>query len=163
MSSTLLTTFDILIHFFLNMNFNFRLMSICVVFLLIHLLVVESYNERSFIKTKPKPRRKVLNVMADKIIEYFDLENKLTADHHFDEQLPRTHDSKVDENYRCENMDSISKYFLDVYSENGNLTAENLELLITRQILKAPHDDLTMTKSRRRRCKRKRVYYPQTI
>ena len=125
------------------MILNFK--SILVVLLATFVLAENPSNKR------PKSRRKLVDALAVKFIGYFDLENKLIADFYFDSS---------NENYKCENIDRIGSYFMEVYSKNSdmNLTALDLEGLISFQIKNRYKDSETKARSNRNKCARKKVF-----
>ena len=132
------------------MKFTFFVLA-CIC-LSVHILGIEAFNERPY--SRPKQHRKILNILADKFIEFFDLENKLIADNYFAK-------SNSDENFKCENVNNITDYFWEVYSKNESkkLTAEDLENIISYQINKRYRDRETKERSDQNKCKRRKVYF----
>ena len=102
--------------------------------------------------------RKIINIISENLIKYFDLENKLLADEYFGNDSPRS--STGDENEKCENTEQINEYFLEVYSEKSNkrnITEDDLENLIKHQISKRYKNNEAKLKSEKYKCTRKKV------
>jgi hypothetical protein len=102
-----------------------------------------------------KPRRKLVGVWAEKIIEYFDLDKKLIADDYFENNEKSI---STNESSKCDNLDSINNYFFYSYSgQHRNMTQEQLENIISHHVTRAPRDSYTEVRSKRSICKRKQV------
>jgi len=124
---------------------------------LISFLTVNSLNYQY---SPPKSRRKLVNVWASNIIEYFDLENKLLADEYYEYASEYENEySKIDrdDSNGCNNLEDINSYFFRSYSGHNNMTKEQLENLISHHVNRSPRDNFTEYRSRKYRCKRKRV------
>jgi len=107
-----------------------------------------------------KPRRKLISVWAENLIEYFDLDKKLIADDYF-ENFEYDNDEKTisyNETSKCDNLDSINNYFFYSYSgQHRNMTQEQLEKIISYHVNRAPRDVHTEVRSKSSICKRKQA------
>jgi hypothetical protein len=105
-----------------------------------------------------KPRRKLISVWADKLIKFFDLDKKLIADHHFATGDLDSRSEKYTNN-NCSKIEKFDNYFLNVYSDNSNMTGSDLDNMIKHQLKGAPKDKITEFKSKIHGCNRKKVLY----
>ena len=125
---------------------------VLVIFLANIIITTDALYGKQHMKTRT--HRKLINVLADNFVAYFDLENKLLADNYFKQSGPV-------ELSDCDNLDNISNYFLDVYSESNNktMTVDDLENLISYQINKKHKHSETKDKSDKIKCKRRKVLF----
>jgi lipoate-protein ligase A len=119
----------------MNLATKSLVFNLLIFLFLINFLDAYSRNKNTYLKSKSN--KKVLNLLADKFIEYFDLENKLIADNYFE----NVENKLINENEyeKCQNAEKINDYFFEVYSEENNklnITADDLESLIMHQIQK---------------------------
>ena len=112
---------------------------------------------------KLKKSRKLISALADTIIEYFDLEKKLIAD----KFLATNDDSQdIEESFernpklKCDEVNSFSDYFLNVYSEERNIDESDLDNLIKYQVKGPPKDNFTEYRSKIHKCSRNRKKVP---
>ena len=124
-----------------------------IFFFIFHLLfaIITSAHSKNDSPQRKKPR-KLISALADIIIEYFDLEKKLIADKFF-----ATNDDiqDLDKNFernKCDEVNSFSNYFLNVYSEDRNINESYLDNLIKYQIKGPPKDNFTEYRSKIHRC-----------
>jgi len=133
-----------------------------LIFNLIVCLILTDVSSTFDIKEYPAPKksRKLLSALADKIIEYFDLENKLLADKYFaieDDNKELDQMSSRDSTNNCNSIDGLSSYFLKVYTNDENMTGPDLDNMIRYQIKGPPKDNFTEYRSKRHSCNRKKV------
>ncbi len=115
----------------MNLTTKSIVFNLLIFLFLTNILDAYSLNKNTYLKSKSN--KKVLNLLADKFIEYFDLENKLIADNYFE----NAENKLINENEKCQNAEEINDYFFEVYSEENNklnITADDLENLIMHQI-----------------------------
>jgi len=105
-----------------------------------------------------KPRRKLISAWADKLIKFFDLDKKLIADNHFATDDLDSRSEKYTNN-NCSKIEKFDNYFLNVYSDNSNMTGSDLDNMIKHQLKGAPKDKITEFKSKKHGCNRKKVLY----
>ena len=138
------------------MNFTIRSIFYIIIGSIILTQALSAFNHNKNLNLKSKSSRKVVNLLADKFIEYFELEKKLVADNYFENE----ENFFSNENEKCQNVDKINDYFFEVYSEKKNernLTSDDLENLIIHQIQKKYKDNEAKLKSQENKCTRKKV------
>ena len=115
----------------MNLTTKSIVFNLLIFLFLTNILDAYSLNKNTYLKSKSN--KKVLNLLADKFIEYFDLENNLIADNYFE----NAENKLINENEKWQNAEEINDYFFEVYSEENNklnITADDLENLIMHQI-----------------------------
>ena len=145
------------------MKFNLsrvKLFSSLTLMLIVVLVDAQYQFENKYEPPRPS-RRRVLEALADNIVKYFDLENKLIADNYFQRAKTSQKDlQQLDDSRKCDNTDEINNYFLDSYSgKSRNMSVEHLESLIGYHVNSRIRDNFTEYRSKRNRCRRKRVNF----
>ena len=102
---------------------------------LIRLIAILSLIGASVVEARYKShRRKLVSVWGEKIIKYFDLENKLIADEYYQSENGKN----SDELNGCQDLDQINDFFFMTYSGNKTMKDKELENLISYHVNKAP-------------------------
>ena len=140
------------------MKLNLNLVKIVSILSIILFMNVEAQYRFENEYMPPKPRKKLLEVFAENIINYFDLENKMIADSYFENFHQREINSE--DSKKCDNPEEISNYFLESYSgKTKNMTNEQLESLISFHVTRGNRDNNSEYRSRRNKCKRRKVKF----
>lgn len=138
------------------MKFSFYLV-IFISILAVNILAYEAENFNNFMfKQNKKPRRKLVEVLGDKFVDYFDLKNKIKADRYFrNNQEEKGESEGLEEN--CNSLDKINRYFFKVYTNNSILNGDSLDEMIQYQVSRGKKDDSIEERTVKNRCKRKKV------
>lgn len=126
-------------------------------FILISSLIADSFQYRRLGAVRnPKPRRKLIHSFAQKIVNYFDLENVLKTTQN--EDLIRN--LNEEEIYHgCDSLEDIKRYFFDTYSgfDSSNMSATALEHLVGYLVTRYPKEKEIEHRTKQLKCPRKKV------
>ena len=126
---------------------------------LIRLIAILSLIGASVVEARYKShRRKLVSVWGEKIVKYFDLENKLIADEYYQSENEKNYKYEVDLK-GCQDLDQINDFFFMTYSGNKTMKDKELENLISYHVNKSPRDQDIENRAKRNLCKRKRVIF----
>ena len=86
----------------MNLTTKSIVFNLLIFLFLTNILDAYSRNKNTYLESKSN--KKVLNLLADKFIEYFDLETKLIADNYFE----NAENKLINQNEKCQNAESQS-------------------------------------------------------
>ena len=134
-------------------------LAVFISILTVNILAYEAENFNNLLlHQKKKPRRKLIEVLGDKFVDYFDLKNKIEADSFYrNSDQKNTKKSQYSED-NCNTLDKINRYFFKVYSNNSILNGGSLNEMIKYQIIRGKKDGEIEEKTVKNRCKRKKVF-----